>query len=230
MKGFHIFGVLTAVGSVLAQDKSNTPSVCNAGFYPGTNTITYTVPYTYPQVLSLIGDFRNITWNSIPYDTVSLNGTDNTIGTARSFQAAGVTATETLVVLEKPAAGPFHEVSAVSAFDLGNTTIYSDFNSIVATPVCGGAACSVNFTVDFCATDAARAADFFRKVHSVDVVNVGLFLGGRNFTSCAALGANSSTPSPNAAGVPFTGGGASSQGPIVMIVAVAAIAVAAIVC
>lgn len=227
MKGHSIFGVLVAAGSVLAQNKSSSIGVCTAGFYAGTDTIIYTVPYTYPQVLSVIGDFRNITWNNIPDDAVSLNGIDNTIGTARSFKAAGVTATETLVVFAKPAAGPFVEVNAVSPFNLGNTTIYSNLNSIVATPVCGGAACTLNITVDFCTTDTAQAADFFHMVHLTDVLNVGLFLGGRNFTSCAALGTNSSTTaaaSPNASGVPFTGGASRSGGPSTVLAAAVAIA------
>lgn len=88
---------------------------------------------------------------------------------------------------------PFVEVNAVGPFNLGTTTIYSDFNPIGATPVGGGAACMLNITVDFCAMDTAKAADFFHMVHLTDVVNVELFLGGRNFTACAALGTSLST-------------------------------------
>ncbi|SLM33533.1 hypothetical protein LPUS_00479 [Lasallia pustulata] len=73
--------LLAAAGAVLAQNKSSTPAACNAGFYPGTHTVLDTVPYPYPQMPSIIDNFRDITWNSIPSDAVSLDGTDSTIGT-----------------------------------------------------------------------------------------------------------------------------------------------------
>lgn len=224
--------LLAAAGIVLAQNKSS----CNAGLYPGTNTVIYTVPYTYPQVLSIIADFRNITWNNIPYDAVSLNGTDNTIGTARTYTTQGATATETILVYEKPAAGPYVLVTAFAPSNVENTSSYGNFNSVIATPVCGGAACTLNFTTDFCSTDVAEAATYFQTVHTADAINVVLFLGGRNFTSCAALVASHSTTaaatsysttaaatSSSATGVPFTGS-ASLRGLNAILVAGAAIA------
>ena len=45
--------------------------------------------YTYQQVMSIIGSFRNITWSGSPYDSVTLNGTDNTVGTARTYNIDG---------------------------------------------------------------------------------------------------------------------------------------------
>ena len=65
-------------------------------------------------------------------------------------------------------------------------------------------------------------------VHLTDVVNVGLFLGGRNFTACAALGSCSlflatKAVSPGATGVPLTSG-ASLRGLSAMLAAEAAMA------
>lgn len=63
--------------------------------------------------------------------------------------------------------------------------------------------------------------------HLTDAVNVGLFLGGRNFTPGAALGTNSSTTataSPNATDVPFTGGAGRSRGPSAVLAAGVAVA------
>jgi hypothetical protein len=47
---------------------------CIDGYSPGNDTVIFTTPYTYAQVMSIIGSFRNITWSGSPYDTVSLNG------------------------------------------------------------------------------------------------------------------------------------------------------------
>ena len=226
MKSALISAVLFAAASgVLAQNNASTPNGCNAGFYPGADTVLYNVAYTFPQVLSIIGDFKNITWNGIPYNSVTLNGTDNTVGTARTYEADGALVTETLTVFEKQASA-FVEVTAFSTTTIANITFYSDFNSIVVTPICGGAASTFNFTVDLCADNSVMAAAFFHMVHLSDAVDVGQLLGGRNFTSCAALGANSSTTaaaSPGATGATFTGG-ASVRGLSALLAGGAAIA------
>ena len=72
-----------------AQHNASTANGCNDGFFPGTDTVIFTTPYTYQQVMSIIGDYKNISWSGSPYDTVTLNGTDNTVGTARNYQIAG---------------------------------------------------------------------------------------------------------------------------------------------
>ncbi|MCJ1299618.1 hypothetical protein MMC08_002410 [Hypocenomyce scalaris] len=227
MKPTLISAVLFAAASgALAQNNASTPNGCNAGFYPGADTVLYNVAYTFSQVLSIIGDFQNITWNGVPYNSVTLNGTDNTVGTARTYEADGALVTETLTVFEKPAAGPFVEVTAFSTTTIANTSFYSDFNSIVVTPICGGAAATFNFTVDFCADNSVMAAAFFHMVHLSDAVDVGQLLGGRNYTSCAALEPNSSTTaaaSPGATGATFTGG-ASVRGLSALLAGGAAIA------
>jgi hypothetical protein len=78
--------LLLAPLTVLAQNNASGPSGCNYDFEPGTDTVIYTTPYTYAQVMSIIGSFRNITWSGSPYDSVTLNGTDNTVGTARTCE------------------------------------------------------------------------------------------------------------------------------------------------
>jgi hypothetical protein len=50
---------------------------CIAGYSPGNDTVIFTTPYTYAQVISIIGDYKNITWSGSPYDSVTLNGTDS---------------------------------------------------------------------------------------------------------------------------------------------------------
>jgi hypothetical protein len=73
----------------LAQHNASTANGCDDGYFPGTDTVIFTTPYTYQQVMSIIGSFRNITWSGSPYDSVTLNGTDNTVGTARTYNIDG---------------------------------------------------------------------------------------------------------------------------------------------
>lgn len=72
-----------------AQHNTSTANGCDDGYFPGTDTVIFTTPYTYQQVMSIIGSFRNITWSGSPYDSVTLNGTDNTVGTARTYDLDG---------------------------------------------------------------------------------------------------------------------------------------------
>ena len=37
------------------------PDGCVDGYSPGTDTVLLTIPYTYNQVLSIIGSFKNLT-------------------------------------------------------------------------------------------------------------------------------------------------------------------------
>jgi hypothetical protein len=80
----HIFAPLLLVSTALAHSNG-----CKPGFMKGRDEVIFTLPYTYAQVISIIGSFRNITWSGSPYDTVTLNGTDNTVGTARTYDLAG---------------------------------------------------------------------------------------------------------------------------------------------
>ena len=43
------------------------PDGCIDGYTAGSDTVLYTVPYTYKQVLSIIGSFKNLTWYVFPY-------------------------------------------------------------------------------------------------------------------------------------------------------------------
>jgi hypothetical protein len=61
--------VLAGLGAALAQTNG-----CKDGFTAGTDTVLYTIPYTYSQVLSIIGSYKNLTWSGNPPDTVTLNG------------------------------------------------------------------------------------------------------------------------------------------------------------
>ncbi|KAI4284319.1 MAG: hypothetical protein L6R38_001523 [Xanthoria sp. 2 TBL-2021] len=83
------------------------PSNCTDGYDAAHDEVLYTVPYTYPQVLSIIGSFANITWNGD--NSTSLNGTDNTVGTARTFEYYGIRLTETIKTYQKPVEGPYFE-------------------------------------------------------------------------------------------------------------------------
>lgn len=95
MKLYTIACALAGAAGVVVQYNASTANGCNDGFYPGTDTIIYTVPYTYAQVMSIIGDYKNLTWSGSSYDTVTLNGTDDTVGTARTYDIDGAYVVET---------------------------------------------------------------------------------------------------------------------------------------
>ena len=100
--------VLSAIGGAsmtAAQTNASTANSCNDGLFPGTDTVIYTTPYTYSQVMSIIGSFQNLTWSGSPEGSVTLNGTDNTVGTARTYDIAGAHVVETITVYSKPPMG-----------------------------------------------------------------------------------------------------------------------------
>lgn len=103
---FSLAMLLSFAGLVFAQ-------TCPDGLYPGRDEVIFTLPYTYAQVLSIIGSFRNITWSGSPYDSVTLNGTDNTVGTARTYDIVGAHVVETITVYDSPPQGPYDEVHTV---------------------------------------------------------------------------------------------------------------------
>jgi hypothetical protein len=184
-----IFSPVLIAAAVTAQHNTSTANGCNDGFYPGTDTVIFTTPYTYTQVLSIIGDYQNITWSGSPFDTVTLNGTDNTVGTARTYDLQGAHIVETITTYSKPANGPYEEIHALDLITLpaANLSAYSDYDGTTATPVCNGLATTFNFTINFCATNATLAAGILHQIHLTDAQTVGVFLGGKNFSSCAAL-------------------------------------------
>ncbi|KAL2058549.1 hypothetical protein ABVK25_001277 [Lepraria finkii] len=81
------------------------PAGCVDGYTAGTDTVLFTVPYTYAQVLSIIGDYRNLTWSGKTLNTGTLNVTDNMVDTARTYDTAGAHVIETITVYDKPANG-----------------------------------------------------------------------------------------------------------------------------
>lgn len=86
---FSRFAVLALAALSCAQHVT-VPMTCEAPYMAGTDEVIYTVPYTYQQVMSIIGSYKNLTWSGNPPNTVKLNGTDNTVGTARTYYIDGV--------------------------------------------------------------------------------------------------------------------------------------------
>jgi hypothetical protein len=166
--------------------------------------------------MSIIGSFRNITWSGSPYDTVSLNGTDNTVGTARTYDILGAHVVETIILYSKPPNGPYDEVHALNlppaapvTLPSYNISFYGDYDGTTAVEACGGLVSTFNFTVDFCATNATLGAALLHSIHLSDAQTVGKFLGGQNFTTCEALAGASKTgtgtPTASSAAATFSG-------------------------
>lgn len=185
MKTFLISFTLAAasVSTAYPSTKHN----CTRGFSPGIETTLFTIPYTYDEVLSVIGDFKNLSWIGI--HSVDLNGTDNTVGATRTYEVAGTQVVETITKYSKPPKGPFEEVHTLSPITItsANITTYAEHDGIVITPICGGAAVTFEFQIEFCSTNASVATQLLHWFHLQAVQNVGLILGGQTFTSCGEL-------------------------------------------
>lgn len=186
MKPSTIICALAGAAGVVAQHNASTANGCDDGFYPGTDTVIYTVPYTFAQVISIIGDYKNLTWSGSPYDTVTLNGTDNTVGTARTYDIDGAHVVETITTYSKPPNGPYEEIHVLDLLTIpqANVSFYGDYDGTTVTPICGGSASTFNFTINFCATNATLAGGILHTLHLTDAQMVGVFLGGQNFSSC----------------------------------------------
>jgi hypothetical protein len=162
--------------------------------------VIFTVLYTYAQVMSIIGDYQNLTWSSSPAGSVTLNGTDNTVGTARTYDIAGAHVVKTITTYSKPPNGPYEEIHTLALLTIpsANVSFYGDCDGTTVTPVCNDAASTFNFTINFCASNATLAGTILHMLHLTDAQTVGVFLGGQNFSSCAALSnstaASTSTP------------------------------------
>ena len=187
---------------------------CAAGYEPGTDTVLFTVPYTYTQVLSIIGNYTNLTWSGSPDNSVTTNcssALSNNAwvpGCARTYDVAGAHVIETITVYDKPATGPYVEVHTLAPLSIPSAGLlfYGDYDAQLWQPICGGAATTTNFTINFCANNATAAAAVLHGLHLTDAQTVGKFLGGQNFTSCAALnGTGTSGGSSTPSVVPYTG-------------------------
>ncbi|TKA75047.1 hypothetical protein B0A55_06004 [Friedmanniomyces simplex] len=191
---------------------------CAPGYYPGSDTVLFTVPYTYQQVLSIIGNYTNLTWSGSPPNSVTTNNSqalttnDWTPGTARFYDISGAHVIETITTYSKPATGPYVEIHTLAPLTVAaaNVSFYSDFDGQVWKPICNGQATWSNFTINYCATNATTAGQVLHMLHSTDAMTVGTFLGGQNFTSCGALAGGNGTASPSAYG---GGNGTGSSGP-----------------
>jgi hypothetical protein len=204
---------LTSLPSALTQNVT-VPATCTPGFYPGTDTALVTIPYTYDQAISIIGSYQNLTWSGSPAGSVTLNGTDNTVGTARTYDIDGAHIIETILEYSKPPSpGPYVEVHNTALFSVpaANVSLYIQFDGTVVSSVCDGKASMFNFTANFCATNATVGAALLHQVHTGDGMTVGKFLGGQNFSSCEALGGGSPTPTISATAPPATFTGAAGR-------------------
>ncbi|RDI81044.1 hypothetical protein Vi05172_g9012 [Venturia inaequalis] len=184
---------------------------CAAGYYPSTDTVLYTLPYTYPQVLSIIGNYTNLTWSGSPDNSVTSNSTTWVPGTARFYSLAGAYVIETITEYSKPDSGPYIEIHTLAPLTIAaaNVSFYAAYDAQNWTSVCDGKATTANFTVGMCATNATAAAALLHSIHLTDARTVGSLLGGRNFTTCQALGSNATTPNTT---TPASGGSATGLG------------------
>lgn len=189
---------LALFSSTFAQNVT-VPTTCTGNLTAGTDEVLYTVPYTYAQVMSIIGSYKNLTWSGNPDNTVTLNGSDNTIGTARTYDLAGAHVIETILNYSKPAGGPYYEVHNTALLSVGPIQLYIPYDATTVTTYCGGKASQFNFTAHFCSNNVTAAGATLHMLHLGDAVTVGKFLGGKNFTNCAALGEKGAQAPPTAA-------------------------------
>lgn len=202
MKIVSILWLFLAVIGTAAQDSSpfsifnqtgRLPDGCIDGYSAGSDTVLYTVPYTYAKVLSIIGSYKNLTWSGNPDDTVTLNGTDNEVGTARTYETSGAHVVETITVYDKPALGPYEEIHTLAPLSIAtyNVSFYADYDGTTANLICNGEATALNFTINFCATNVSTATAVLQRLHMTDAQTLGVFLGNQSFTSCAAINSTS---------------------------------------
>ncbi|KAK0102258.1 hypothetical protein ONS95_005880 [Cadophora gregata] len=211
MRSSLILSATAGAPSIAAQNNASTANGCNDGFFPGTDTVIYTTPYTYSQVMSIIGSYQNLTWSGSPEGSVTLNGTDNTVGTARTYDIAGAHVVETITVYSKPPNGPYEEIHTLDLVTLpsANVSFYGDYDGTTVTPTCDGKASIINFTINFCATNTTVAAAALHEIHLTDAQTVGNFLGGQNFTTCEAIVSSNSTATTTSTPPVVTGNAAS---------------------
>lgn len=94
-----------------------------------------------------------------------------------------------------------------------NVSLYAGYDGTSVVSTCDGKASTFNFTAVFCATNVTVAAGLLHTLHSGDAQTVGVFLGGQNFTTCAALESGSNATATGSAGAPqVTGSGAVGSG------------------
>ena len=169
------------------------------------STFLYIIESTSPS--TYLPELTQISGN--PDDTVTLNGTDNTVGTARTYDTAGAHVIETILTYSKPPSpGPYNEVHNTALLNVpaaNNVSFYIQYDGTVVSSLCDGKASMFNFTAHFCGTNATETQGILHMLHTNDALTVGKFLGGANFTSCEALGAGASA-TMSAGPASYTGG------------------------
>ncbi|KAI4156955.1 MAG: hypothetical protein L6R39_000865 [Caloplaca ligustica] len=182
------------------------PAGCLPGYTAARDVVLYNVPYTYTQVLSIIGSFANITWNGV--NATTLNGTDNTPGTARFYTSYGIPLVETIKTYSAPAEGPYFEDHTLApAYNPeADVSIYAAVDSTTVTPICGGAASALDFTIEYCSTNVTAAGPILHGSHVFDATTLQEFLGNETWTGCQNGNGTANTSLP---GTP-TGTGVSS--------------------
>lgn len=195
MKSSLLLSTIVGASGIAAQNNASTTNGCSAGFFPGRDEVIFTTPYTYAEVMSIIGDYQNLTWSGSPEGSVTLNGTTNTVGTARTYDIAGAHVVETITLYSKPAEGPYDEVHTLDLLTIpsANVSFSAGYDGTTVTSTCDGKASVFNFTAVFCATNASVAEAVLHMIHLTDAQTVGVFLGGQNFTTCDAIVSSNST-------------------------------------
>lgn len=195
MKSSLLLSTIVGASGIAAQNNAYTTNGCSAGFFPGRDEVIFTTPYTYAEVMSIIGDYQNLTWSGSPEGSVTLNGTTNTVGTARTYDIAGAHVVETITLYSKPAEGPYDEVHTLDLLTIpsANVSFSAGYDGTTVTSTCDGKASVFNFTAVFCATNASVAEVVLHMIHLTDAQTVGVFLGGQNFTTCDAIVSPNST-------------------------------------
>lgn len=176
--------------SVVRAQDVHVPPTCTGNFSAGSDTVLLTLPYTYNSVMTIISNFQNLTWSGNPPDTVRLNGTNNTPGTARSYSLQGIPTVETLVTYSRPPCpGPYVEVHNTARVDYTafDVSAYMPFDGTSVTSDCLGKASVINMTTHFCSTNVPLAQKLLHQVHLADAMEVGKMLGGGTFQGCTAM-------------------------------------------
>jgi hypothetical protein len=187
MRASILSSAVLGAAVVAAQNNPNTANGCAPGYAPGLDTVIFSVPYPYSKVMSIIGDFKNIGWKGVPENKVTLSGPDNTVGTTRTYTLLGAKHVETLEIYSAPADGPFVEIKKDQPYNIpiaNNVGIYADYDALIVTSICDGAASLFNFTIHYCSTNALYAEKILHMLHNNNAGNVVDKCGGGNFTGC----------------------------------------------
>lgn len=204
MKFQHSLASLLTIPLLAAAQNVTVPPTCTNGTSQANDVVLYMIPYPYASVMSIIGSYQNLTWSGSPDGSVTLNGSDNTVGTARTYDLAGAHVIETILNYSKPANGPYYENHNVAPLSVatpgGNVSLYCQVDATTVTSMCGGMATLMNFTAQCCSNNATVASGLLHMLHSGDAMTVQKFLGGGANLTVGMCPSNSTGPAPYAGG------------------------------